>query len=206
MICTLLMLHACSRADYTILRKNVHTQLCPIRESSVSLDGQRFKHKCHQIYFGVTLDRTLSYRTPDNRQAEEPKQIVDEANWFHLGRQRQYSAVICPDALLLSSRVLRPSLVTLCSHKLAWSSWTPPSVSFLAPFFHTSPMASSALQHWTASSTQESCHWQAGGENCQTRQLANPAWYPQLTIATTDIHEAAADGLATNWHQKSIEA
>ena len=62
MICTLLMLHACSRADYTILRKNVQTQLCPIRELSVSLDGQRFKHKCHQIYFGVTLDRTLSHR------------------------------------------------------------------------------------------------------------------------------------------------
>ena len=39
-------------------------------------------------------------------------------------------------------------------------------------------MASSALQHWTASPTKESCHWQAGGENHQTWQLANPAWYP----------------------------
>jgi len=40
------------------------------------------------------------------------------------------------------------------------------------------PMASSALQHWTASPTKEGCHWQAGGENRQTWQLANPAWYP----------------------------
>jgi len=32
-------------------------------------------------------------------------------------RQRQYSAVSCTGALLLSSRVLHPSLVTLCSHK-----------------------------------------------------------------------------------------
>jgi len=35
------------------------------------------------------------------------------------------------------------------------------------------------------------CHyWQAGGENCQTWQLANPAWYTQPIIATTDIEEA----------------
>jgi len=30
----------------------------------------------------------------------------------------------------------------------------------------------------TASPTKEGCHWQAGGENRQTWQLANPAWYP----------------------------
>ena len=43
-------------------------------------------------------------------------------------------------------------------------------------------------------------------KNCQTRQLANPAWYPQPTIATTDIQEAAVAGLATNRRQKSMEA
>ena len=43
--------------------------------------------------------------------------ISDEASRFHLGRQRQHAAVICSGALLFSSRVLRPSLVTLCSHK-----------------------------------------------------------------------------------------
>ena len=77
--------------------------------------------------------------------------------------------------LLFSSRVPRPSLVTLCSHKSgrcavelyhASHLWYPP--------FYTSPMASSALQHWTASLTKEGCHWQAGGENCQACQLANP--------------------------------
>jgi len=41
--------------------------------------------------------------------------------------------------------------------------------------FYTSPMASSALQHLTTSPTNEGCHWQAGGENRQTRHLANPA-------------------------------
>ena len=93
---------------------------------------------------------------------------------FHLGRQRQHSAVICSGALLL----LCPSLVMLCSHKsgrcaveLYYAShlWYPP--------LYTSPMASSALQHWIASPTKEGCHWQAGGENHQTWQLANPAWY-----------------------------
>jgi len=79
---------------------------------------------------------------------EEPKQLADEASRFHLGRQCQHSAVICSGALLFSSRVLRPSLVTLCSHKSgrcavelyhASHLWHPP--------FYTSPMASSALQH-----------------------------------------------------------
>ena len=55
----------------------------------------------------AVLQRTLD---KDCRQAEEPKQRVDEASRFH-------SAVICSGALLFSSRVLRPSLVTLCSHK-----------------------------------------------------------------------------------------
>ena len=53
---------------------------------------------------------------------------------------------------------------------------------------------------------EEGCHWQAGREKCQTWQLANPAWYHQPTIATTEIQEAAVAGLATSWHQKSMEA
>ena len=51
---------------------------------------------------------------------------------------------------------------------------------------------------WIASPTKEGCHWQVGAENCQTGQLANPAWYPQPTIATTDIQEAVVVGLATD--------
>jgi len=97
------------------------------------------------------------------------KRLADEASRFHLGRQRQHSAVICSGTLLFRSRVLRPSLVTLCSHKSGRCAvelnraphlWYPP--------FYTSPMASSAVQHWTASPTKEGCHWQAGGENRQT--------------------------------------
>ena len=92
----------------------------------------------------LSEQRTLD---EDCRQAEEPKQLVDEASQFHLGRQCQHSAVICSGALLFSSRVLRPSLVMLSSHKSgqcavelyhAFHLWY--------PLFYTSP-ASSALQH-----------------------------------------------------------
>jgi len=74
--------------------------------------------------------------------------------------------------------------------------------------FYSCPMASSALQHWTASPTKEGCHWQAGGENRQTWQFANPAWYNKLvpTMATTDIQQAVVARLATGWHQKSMNA
>jgi len=40
-----------------------------------------------QFHWQRTLDE-------DCRQAEEPKQLADEASRFHLGRQRQHSAVI----------------------------------------------------------------------------------------------------------------
>jgi len=122
----------------------------------------------------AVLQRTLD---EDCRQAEEPKQLVDEASRFHLqGRQRQHSAVICSGALLFSRRVLRPSLVTFCSHKSGRCacSWTLPCVSSLVPSVLHLSRASSALQHWTASPTKEGCHWQAGGKNRQTWQLANP--------------------------------
>ena len=90
------------------------------RELSVYPDGQCLRHECHTTYLGVTLDRMLSYRehlTKTAGKLKNQKQLVDEASRFHLGRQRQHSAVICSGTLLLSSRVLRPSLVTLCSHK-----------------------------------------------------------------------------------------
>ena len=89
-------------------------------------------------------------RTPDEdcRQAEEPKQLADEASRFHLGRQRQYSAVICSGTLLFSSRVLCPSLVTLCSHKSGRCTVELYHASHLwCPPFYTSPMTSSAPQH-----------------------------------------------------------
>jgi len=73
------------------------------------LDGHRLRHECHPTYLAVTLDHTLSYRehlTKTYRQAEEPKQLVDEVSGFNLERQRQVSAVICSGTLLFSSRVL----------------------------------------------------------------------------------------------------
>ena len=65
------------------------------------------------LSWGDTRLYAVLQRTLDKgcRQPEELKQLVDEAS------QRQYSADICSGTLLSSSRVLRPSLVTLCSHK-----------------------------------------------------------------------------------------
>jgi len=121
------------------------------RKLSVYLDGQRLSHECHPTYLGVTLDCTLSYRehlTKTAGKLEELKQLADEASHFHLGRQCQHSAVICSGALLLSSRVLHPSLVTLCSHK---SGRCAVELYHAPHLWHslvsTSPMASSALQH-----------------------------------------------------------
>ena len=95
------------------------------------------------------LDRTLSYRVHLTKTAGKlKKQLVDEASRFHLGRQRQHSAVICSGALLFSSRVLCPSLVTLRSHKshqCAIELYHAPHLWY--PPFYTTPMASSALQH-----------------------------------------------------------
>jgi len=90
----------------------------PACELSVYLDGQRIQHECHPTYLGVTLDCTLSYREHLTKIAGKLKNrnnfLMKQASQFHLERQRQYSAVICFGALLFSSRVLRPSLVTLC--------------------------------------------------------------------------------------------
>jgi len=120
------------------------------RKLSVYLDGQCIRHECHPTNLGVTRPYAVPQRTLDKdcKQAEEPKQLVDQASQFHLGRQRKQSAVICSGALLFSSRVLRPSLVTLCSHKsrrCAVELYHVPHLWY--PPFYTSPMASSALQH-----------------------------------------------------------
>ena len=99
-------------------------------ELSVYLDGQCLRHECHPTYLGVTLDCSQLYavlqRTLDEgcRQSEEPKQLADEASRFHLGRQRQHSAVICSGALLFiqqqstacqSSHTLFTQVRSMCS-------------------------------------------------------------------------------------------
>jgi len=87
----------------------------------------------------AVLQRTLD---KDCRQAEELKQLVDEASRFHLGCQHQHSVVICSGTLLFSSRVLHPRLVTLCSQKsgrYAVELYHAPYLWY--PPFYTSPMA-----------------------------------------------------------------
>jgi len=75
------------------------------RELSVYLDGQRLRHECHPTYLGMSRPYAVLQRTLDEdyRQAEEPKQLVDEASRFHLGRQHQHFAVICSGASLYSA-------------------------------------------------------------------------------------------------------
>ena len=77
---------------------------------------------------------------------------------------------------------------------------------FWHPPFHTSPNASSALQHWIVSPMQESCYWQAGEENCQTWQLANPPWYPQPTLLQLTSRKLLWLDLQPADNQKSMEA
>ena len=73
-----------------------------------------------------------------------------EASRFHLGRQHQHSAVICSGTLLFSSRVLRPNLVTLCSHKSGRCadelSSLVPSVLHLSHGFQCSPTLNRQLR------------------------------------------------------------
>jgi len=123
---------------------------CAARELSVYLDGQRLQYECHPSYLEVTLDRTLSTENMWQRLqvSWRTETTCWWASWFHLRRQRQHSAVLCSGALF-SSRVLRPSLVTLCSQRsgqCAVELYHAPHLWY--PLFYTSPMASSALQHW----------------------------------------------------------
>ena len=86
------------------------------RELSVYLDGPRLRHECHPTYLGVTLDRTLSYREHLTKTAGKLK------NRNNLVMKLAGSTWGASTNTLLwhfaiSSRVLHPSLVMLCSHK-----------------------------------------------------------------------------------------
>jgi len=89
------------------------------RELSVYLDGLRLRRECHPTCLGVTLARTLSYREHLTKTAGKLKNrnsLLMKLVGSTSGASAN-TAVICSGALLFSSRVLRPSLVTLCSHK-----------------------------------------------------------------------------------------
>jgi len=150
------------------------------RELSVYLDGLHLWYECHPTYLGVTLDHALSYREHLTKTAGKLK------NWNNLlmklaGSTRAPAPTLCSH-LLWRFAIQQQSSAPQSGHALitqvrSMCSWTLPWPCLWYPPFYTSPMASSALQHWTTSTTKEGCHWQAGGENRQTWQLANPAWY-----------------------------
>jgi len=190
------------------------------RELSVYLDSQRLRHECHPTYLGVTLDCTLSYREHLTKTAGKLKNwnnLLMKLAGFTWGASANTlrSSALCYLAAEYCAPVWSRSAHTSQVDVQLNSTMTVISASVLHlsvlsnswwSFVFITHLQSYSLQHWTASPTKEGCHWQAGGENCQTWQLANPAWYPQLTIAMTDIQEAAVAGLATSWHQKSMEA
>ena len=115
-------------------------------------------HRNHKFYGGEghsfsqgkisSPGLTLKHAPRLSRMTPQVHNHWIEASRLHLGCQCQHSAVICSGALLFSSRVPCPSLVTLCSHKSGRCAVELYHASHLwYPAFYTSPMASSALQH-----------------------------------------------------------
>ena len=69
------------------------------------------------LSWGDAIDHTLSYREHLTKTAGKLKNRNNLLMKLVGSTWGQHSVVICSGALLFSSRVLRPSLVTLCSHK-----------------------------------------------------------------------------------------
>jgi len=120
-----------------------------MKELSVYPNGQPLRHECHPTYLWVTLDRTLSCREHLTKTAGKLKNgnnLLMKLAGSTWGASAN-TAVICSGALRFSSRVLRPSLVILCSHKSGRCAVELYAPHLWYPPFYTSPMASSALQH-----------------------------------------------------------
>ena len=158
----------------------MHNYTSSTHELSVYLNDQQLQHECHPTYLRmIVLQRILD---KECMQAEKRKEIVDQGSQFYLGHERQHSMVICSAALVLSRIILCPSLVTLCSDKSAQCAVELYNASHLwYPLFYTSPMGSSALQHWTISRTKEGYHWQGDAGNHQT-------WYYQSSLISLAHH------------------
>jgi len=147
------------------------------RELSVYLDGHRLQHECHPTYLGVTLDRTLSYRVHLTKTAGKLKNL------------NNLLMKLAGSTWGASANALRSSALALCYSAAEYCApvWSRSASHLWYPPFYTSPMASSALQHWTASPTKKGCHWQAGGKKSSRWQLAKliqPLW---LDLQPVDI-------------------
>jgi len=158
---------------YSLIEKETYH----VRSWSDNLSTKCWKPWEHPLkHLLVRLERVSVKSSPNHiPQVKLSSSQIGPNRWRH--SCYHLLTVISSGALLFSSRVLRPSLVTLCSHKVrSMCSWTLPCISSLVPSvlhlshgFQCSP---------TLNPTKEGCHWQAGGENRQTWQLGNPAWYP----------------------------
>ena len=177
------VLHIKKCTVITIFRLKCHNQFYRHEKSSANTMCKRDVVNYHSCNLGVTLDRMLSYREHFTKTADKLK-----------NRNNLLMKVAVPPGapaptvcghLLWRFAIQQQSTARQSGHALltqvrSMYSWTLPCISSLVrwyPPFYTSPMASSALQHWTASPTKEGCHWQSGEENRQTWQLANAPWY-----------------------------
>jgi len=141
------------------------------RELSVYLDGQRLWHECHSTYLVVTLDRTLSYRLHLTKTAGKLK------------NRNNLLMKLAGSTWGASANTLRSSAMALCYSaaeycaqvwsRCAYTSQVDVQLNSTMPLI-SGTLCSTPLP-WLP---VPSCHWQAGGENRQTWQLANPAWYP----------------------------
>jgi len=133
-----------------------------------------------QPTLGWPLDHTLSYREHLTKTADKLKNqnnLLMKLAGSTWGTSAN-TVVICSGALLFSSRVLCPSLVTLCSHKsgrCAVELYHAPHLWY--PPFCTFPMASSDLRHWTASPTKK-----AGTDKLVEKIVKHDSWPIQPDI------------------------
>ena len=175
---------------YSLIEKETYH----VRSWSDNLSTKCWKPWEHPLkHLLVRLERVSVKSSPNHiPQVKLSSSQIGPNRWRH--SCYHLLTVISSGALLFSSRVLRPSLVTLCSHKSgrcavelyhASHLWYPP--------FYTSPMASSVLQHWTL-------RRKAATDKLVEKIVKHDSWAIQ-----PDIQEAVVAGLATSWHQKSME-
>ena len=151
------------------------------RELSVYRDGQHIRHECHPTCLGVTLDRTLSYRSHLTKTAGKLKNLnnllmkLSGSTWGASATTLQSSALaLCYSAAEYCAPVWSRSAHT-SQVNVQWTltcvSSLVPSVLYLSHPFQCSP----TLNRQPYEGRLPLTSW---WENRQTWQMANPAWYP----------------------------
>ena len=141
------VLHIKKCAVITIFRLKCHNQFYRHEKSSANTMCERDVVNYHSCNTGVTLDRMLSYRLHLTKTAGKLKNRnnllmkLAGSTWGASANTLRSSALA-----LCYSAALRPSLVTLCSHKSGRCAVELYHASHLwYPLFYIYPMASNTL-------------------------------------------------------------